>query len=129
MSHGQGREGWTTLTARCVEVDVDADADGRSSRKRGETEGRAEVKSASSSATDNRVNTNIKEILTEAERADREQDDGEGDEHGPCGARDAVSEAFKLLETAEDEPRATPRHSSLRYTARPDARKIGASVE
>ena len=87
------------MTVCCIEADADERRDGTRT-----TRATAEGKSVSSSAPDKQINTNLRKMLTEAKRADREQDDGEGDEHGPCGARDAVPEAFELLEAAEDEP-------------------------
>ncbi len=53
-------------------------------------------------------------MRTKAEYADRDQDDGEGDEDGPCCACEPVPGAFEPLEAAEDLSRAPLRHPERR---------------
>lgn len=63
--------------------------------------------------------------LTKAERADREQDDGEGHEDGPSRACYAVADALKPLEATEDLSCATSRHSSREKWSQADDSEEG----
>ncbi len=63
-----------------------------------------------------------KSELTEADRAEREKDDGERDEDGARCACNAVPKAFEPFKTAEHASRETSRHPGGIPRARKDER-------